>query len=73
MAEKLLIMAVMIDSPGGKRRRRIMVRPTVPRGAPRTIVLPDSLNHTQKTITDYIGAETGTLKDNIEWFHPLRT
>ena len=72
MPDALTILAFMLDHPGGTRRRRVMVRPIIPRGAPFTIVLPDSVEQSEKSITLYISQATQTPVKWITWQSPLR-
>lgn len=69
--ERYLVIGFMIDSPGGKRRRRAMVRAATPPATPRTITIPDSIDQTQAAITFYLAGQLKALMENITWRQPL--
>jgi hypothetical protein len=65
MAEKIQVIAFLIDTPGGTKRRRAMVKPVQPSGSPSTIEIPDQ-------VTQYLAITTSTPAEGITWRHPLR-
>ncbi len=72
MADKLEVIAFLIDTPGGTRRRRVMVKPTSPPGAPSTIEIPSKIEQSQGAITQYLASKTTTPTEGITWRRPLR-
>lgn len=72
MADQLQVIAFLIDSPGGKGRRRAMIKPLFPSGAPSTVEIPDEVEQTQEAITRYLASKTGTPYAGITWRQPLR-
>lgn len=72
MADQLHVIAFLLDAPGGRRRRRAMIKPIIPTGAPRTIEIPQEIEQSQAAISQYLAVTTSTPVENISWRNPLR-